>query len=1119
MSDSKVAEKYTALDVRRTLLNELKRDLHGQSQNEEWQLDEVLEDPPAQVYICGVLFPQGERPPAECDEESNSGESDEETGSDDGIPVSENPILPSSIGLTFAIDSSVEQILVDYWYAQYTKELVPIESATDKSKIAWRRIAYHDCQKLDLSKSAGRERIGPSASLDWYVRTVDDAHVITVFLVNENISPAGKEGTSDELCLFQPKLKVRVDDEKGMILAREESLLSCFDDSDLENYRLLYRGRDVFAMGHGCATDWPQPVEMRVTWVATSIVPAYEIPIVSAKDIDREEIPGLSMRFLSESSSADAIVNSLLPLLEKYKSWIGDREKEVGKLDPILQPRATTNLESCREAYQRMADGLNVLRNEEDTTPLEAFRFMNEAMLNQRLHSAWAYKRRKTVSNESYSEFVKAASEPCWRPFQIAFILMCLPEMVDPSDERRNLVDLLWFPTGGGKTEAYLGLSAFTMALRRRNRNKHRLSGDGGVTILMRYTLRLLTIQQFQRAAALICACEEIRRRAPDKWGQNQFLIGLWVGQKATPNSIKLAEEAFVEIESKGDEYRGSNPMQLVFCPSCGQELGFSNYKIDAERKRMSVICSNSECSFSNSDGLPVAVIDEEIYLRCPDIVISTVDKFAALPTQSRTSALFGRVTRFCPRHGYVTSGDTNCLKRHDEIIGKLPAVKVEEFVGFRPPELIVQDELHLISGPLGTLVGLYEFAVDRLSDQTTESIPASKVIASTATIRRASDQVNGLFSRGLRQFPPPGLKASDSFFAFENNELPGRLYVGVWTPGKSGKTSSIRIIASLLNTVQRLEELLPGSDSSELIDICDPYGTLIAYFNSLRDLGGNLRLAEDDIPQRLKLLSDGAEATRLRHAELTSRLKSDEIPKILDRMESPASDESGLDILHATNMISVGVDVERLGLMVVHGQPKGTAEYIQASSRIGRSSKAPGLVVTRYNWNRARDTDHYERFKPYHSMLYRYVEATSVTPLSPRALDKGLHAVVFALVRHLQDGMIKNKSAAKFTWNDVTDSIVDWLEVRASSTRMLSASEMVLFRKSIEAILEGWVTRTTASPTLRYNANRFDKLSDPANREVLMREIAQPLEGAYVTLTSLREVEKNSTLFYVREK
>lgn len=597
---------------------------------------------------------------------------------------------------------------------------------------------------------------------------------------------------------------------------------------------------------------------------------------------------------------------------------------------------------------------------------------------------------------------------------------------------------LLWFATGGGKTEAYLGLTAYILALRRLQGEVAGRRGDHGIAVLMRYTLRLLTLQQFQRAAALIFACETIRQDDSGKWGETPFRLGLWVGNKTTPNTLAAAANALRQRNVGGSKPSMSGtPHQITSCPWCGSEIKEQHLKVyeaPSDIGRSVTYCGDNlgRCAFSEAqapkEGLPVMVVDEEIYRRPPALLIAVVDKFAQMPWNGMTQMLFGRVTQLCDRHGFL-SPEVQDGQSHPARHG-LPAVKNRPHGFLRPPDLIIQDELHLISGPLGSMVGLYESAVDELCAWTVAGKTVRpKVVASTATIRRAPDQVQKLFVRQLEVFPPQGTSIKDSFFAIQRPigpEYPGRRYLGLCAFGRRYPVAMIRSYVAHMAGGQVLYDKYDR--------LADPYLTLTGYFNSIRELAGTRRLVEDDIRARLRDADQRGLAKRRVRAleELTSRKSGTDIPKILERLEAvfdksleaqrAAERKEGqrptsavpYDVILATSMISVGVDIDRLGLMVVAGQPKNTSEYIQATSRVGRSLEGPGLVCTVFNWARPRDLSHYERFEHYHETFYKHVEALSVTPFSARALDRGLSGVMVGLMRLWDDHLNANLKAGE---------------------------------------------------------------------------------------------------------
>lgn len=562
--------------------------------------------------------------------------------------------------------------------------------------------------------------------------------------------------------------------------------------------------------------------------------------------------------------------------------------------------------------------------------------------------------------------------------------------------------------------------------------------GDHGIAVLMRYTLRLLTLQQFQRAAALICACETIRQDDSGKWGETPFRLGLWVGNKTTPNTLAAAANALRQRNVGGSKPSMSGtPHQITSCPWCGSEIKEQHLKVyeaPCDIGRCVTYCGDNlgRCAFSEAqapkEGLPVMVVDEEIYRRPPALLIAVVDKFAQMPWNGMTQMLFGRVTQLCERHGFL-SPEVQDGQSHPARHG-LPSVRNRPHGFLRPPDLIIQDELHLISGPLGSMVGLYESAVDELCAWTVAGKTVwPKLVASTATIRRAPDQVQKLFVRQLEVFPPQGTSIKDSFFAIQRPigpEYPGRRYLGLCAFGRRYPVAMIRSYVAHMAGGQVLYDKYDR--------LADPYLTLTGYFNSIRELAGTRRLVEDDIRARLRDADQRGLAKRRVRAleELTSRKSGTDIPKILERLEAvfdksleaqrAAERKEGqrptsavpYDVILATSMISVGVDIDRLGLMVVAGQPKNTSEYIQATSRVGRSLEGPGLVCTVFSWARPRDLSHYERFEHYHETFYKHVEALSVTPFSARALDRGLSGVMVGLMRLWDDHLNANLKAGE---------------------------------------------------------------------------------------------------------
>ena len=832
------------------------------------------------------------------------------------------------------------------------------------------------------------------------------------------------------------------------------------NDEDYLSNLLLYRNIHNYAIGHGCAADWED--SENVSWISTAVFPTYEV-----KPILPTAIKGvsLSMYKLSQQDTFDDSIAELNTLCDRYALWIDQLEIRKATLDPSMINTADRHISNCRKCLARMQNGIRILKD--NAAIRTAFQYMNLAMLEQQLHynlpaQRWVETETGLVL-ENPIRVLPDAHDPNtwydpehhvygkWRPFQLAFVLMNLQSMADHECDERKIVDLIWFPTGGGKTEAYLGLSAYTIFLRRMLNHD-----DNGTAILMRYTLRLLTAQQYERASAMICACEHIRSKHEDLFGTNRISIGLWVGGDTTPNKRSDAVKAYNDLKNGKESL---NPFVMLKCPWCGAQMGPIQLKNGTirlpgyqkvpgpHRKEMFLFqCSNKafDCEFSRTrTPLPLYIVDEDIYEKCPTLLLGTVDKFAMLPFRPAAQRLFGYV---------------NGVKKSS-------------------PDLIIQDELHLISGPLGSMVGHYETLISdlcktRLSDGT---VLQPKVIASTATISRAKEQCHALYACGKEnvfQFPPSGLDAGDSFFAYEDKDKNGRRYVGILATGSSDATVGIRLITSLLYGAK---DMTVEQESDR-----DPYWTNIGYFNSVRELGLASSWIHADIDQHLdvmykrqhlekRLEREEYQCTRRyihRDEELTSRIAGDKVTASLANLGVRYSEEQrplkykgerAIDICLATNMIQVGLDVPRLGLMTVMGQPKTTSEYIQATSRVGRDiNHAPGIVFVVYRPGRPRDKSHYEQFRNYHSKLYCSVEPTSVTPFSSPVRSRALAAVAFGMMR-LENTDTYNADPPKMPDESLLTHVKETIRERVDAIDGEETSDTMAYMEQIMMNWEHW--------------------------------------------------------------
>lgn len=976
---------------RNSLVESLERDLIGVGDGQD-----LIADNPSDRFLTGMLFPLQSRIGAENDDELAAGEGEEhEFGSGDGAPPLCEAMRPASAGLSFVVDTgglieatfTAKITAVRYELAEQQED--GEESKKEKTKKSSKRRANSLWKRIDpglveLNLSCKdnadfEDRVGDEKypGLWYYLRAARTGRSLAVTLVLINRNPASETRTeNEEATWFQVSMSVEPSG-KTTFPGREPLELS--PDEDHKAAALIYRNVREFAVGHTCSASWEASSKSGLAeLIRTEWMPRQEVPAMSTagaaelQTLEKDGHKPLVADWLA-SAPRDRLCGGLRLLTDAYGVWIEKQTKRIADLDPRFRPAAETQRAAWCEARDRMLAGVSLL--ETNTEVFEAFRMSNRAMAMQ---AAWSGRSKRGL---------------VWRPFQLAFQLMVLSSLADRSGPDRSKLDLLWFPTGGGKTEAYLGLVAFVLFLRRLR------SGDkgAGVCAIMRYTLRVLTTQQFQRAAALICACEVVRKGSDENLGSKPFSIGLWIGSGAIPNKVAEARS-----DSEG------RARQMRICPCCGGRIGLGP---DVGRYEIRC-CGEAPCELREAAPiLPVWTVDEDIYRELPSLLIGTIDKFAQITRNSDTSGFFG-------------------------VVGRC-----------EPPDLIIQDELHLISGPLGSMAGLYESAIDLVCSERGHT---PKIIGSTATIKRASVQVRQLFDRGVFQFPPSGLDADDSCFAVADRTVPGRLYLGITTAGRSAKFTLQAVCGCLLQAA--------GNDNVPE-SLRDDYWTLVAYFNSLRELGGAHVMMLDDVPKSCaNYAARVAQPPRQieEPAELTSRLSQAEIPEVLERLGCSFKDGAP-DVLLSTNMISVGVDVPRLAMMVVNGQPKSTAEYIQATSRVGRAA-VPGVIVTVFNAGKPRDRSRYETFSTWHQCLYRDVEPSSVTPFAPRAVDKAARAVVAAIAKHLVPGM-SDSPVLDPAKREKLASLLDFVFRRVDD---LDPEETGHVQNFIETMLDAWERKVT---------------------------------------------------------
>lgn len=1219
---------HSSASARAGLVEVLRRELIGPAEGDI----EVLTTPPDDRYLLGRIAPtrltgaaddleaaaSTGAPVTGVEEEMTNATAEEDPGEDtDDEPVRRGLMIPASMGLRFQVPADpaeLESIAIHVSWGTYESTgrddaEAPVSSSDPASSrdshiTRYRRIPHYHNFSLRLADLTPGRTLDRKLENDVFLR-VDSyrdtspaggpggRYLIELALCNDQETP---RRIPVHAWMFQTQIHVDADN-RDVFLPVHDPLLppapGVQPASDPEDARLelQYRDRLEFAVGRTCSVDWsvrkPSPgksAPRRAFQVRTTWMPTVETPQTAATPVQGAELNMRTLATAAESQNTAQLRAALEPIVEAYTAWLGEQETAVAALPEHLRDTGAEALAEARQVLGQLAEGIDHLLT--DPEARRCFAFMNRVMADQRVHSQIAAARAvdSGLSVEEAEDRVLAGGYPHhWRVFQLAFIFMQLPALTDPALPRRSgdlaAAQLLFFPTGGGKTEAYLGLAAYAFAIRRRQGLLETpdgpIDGRSGVTVLMRYTLRLLTSQQFQRATTLVCAAELARRDDPATWGEEPFRIGLWVGTAVSPKRVSEAAKELERLNDRGGSGAGYrfSALQLGHCPWCGRPLTPGDVTIGSvagSADRVILRCSDElgECPFSEGDGnvpdgLPVLTTDEEIYRLAPAFVIATVDKLARLAREGHAATLFGHVARRCERHGYVphpghdSSHDfTGCTLgengRH-QAKGELPAATIRPATRLRPPDLIIQDELHLITGALGTTVGLFETAVETMCAwRAPDGRPARPLlVASSATVRNVADQVRSLYGRDVTIFPPQVLDASDTFFSrtVEDDAHPGRLYVGLSTTGVRLTAAEIQTTQTVMAGAQLLFDRLGSA--------ADPYMTLVGYFSATRELAGMARYVQDDIQTGLAKPGRDSRLPRRRGTafgalnlgELTSRIASTDITATLDRMAltfDPGADSTTAkaaaaaavqagkkverreaavnpyDVVLATSMLQVGVDVSRLGLMLVVGQPKNTAEYIQATSRVGRDVSRPGLVITLGNWARPRDLAHYEQFRHFHETFYARVEPLTVTPFSVTAIDRGLDSALVAAARVTQagcsDGLNPEHNAGRITEQaEALDRLVDKLSTRISAAA--GEEESKYARNRLASRVGEWKKRQR-EVAKKHGELVYERGADTVKYFPLLRSAesagsrgSRPDDAPFVVAGSMREVQPEINL------
>lgn len=1130
---------------------------------------EIISDYPLKRYYTGILFPERSLcSQGEADTESFDSDSEDEAEYTDTENINEtsgatkefkdtqkdskeeitlsNHFFPSNMGISFCVDGGVDSIQVDFSFAIYgqpkqtevsikitrtiyqvlihDKYNFPFEDIINYVEIdehygllslkrelkgkkkgrtedyasfdgwiknidpdfketirpaynqfnklitrTWQRTPVEITRAVTLLNNINTPKALPdfkSAGYTLKMYEVGDRKYVKIQLVNlfpavpSNQFSSSKESIN-ESCLFQAKISINTDKLRSY---KPFDATKSYTDKEYQKLEFLYRDMEHFSIGHNCATEW-LPLS-KPTKVATTFVPIYDL---KATKTDVSELKNIPLYDLSVWGGAqDKVISQLHDFVNEYRGWIHSQKKQQDAKSDI----GSQIINQLDVILDRLDEGVELLSSNDKL--FKAFQYANTAMLLQFSLDDNFYQNMQDIDFKKLERpnFSNKQKEASYRPFQLAFLLISLESVINPASEYRvNNVDLIWFPTGGGKTEAYLSVAALTIAWRRMSSSDY-----SGVSVIMRYTLRLLTAQQFERASKLITVLEFLRQQFVEDLKHETISIGLWIGGSSTPNNLKDALDVVKNIDKRGES---ANQFQLDKCSWCGSKLIQENspgiythaFHVRENKKDLKIKCLNKECLFHNKKGLPIQVVDDVLYNIPPSLLFATVDKFAMLSWSEEGHNFF------------------NSLNKK----------------GTLPPDLIIQDELHLLTGPLGSIVALFESVIE---DLCTKDGVGPKIIASTATTRNTEEQVKQLYgNRSVSTFPPPGLSHEDSFFA-KQSEHSNRRYLGFMPTGKTGVDSQIHLLTTLF--IARLKVFI--EDSNEV----NPYWTLVSYYNSLKDVGRMSNKVGDELQalvkqsqKRLKLFEYGFNhyGLKSRSKELTSRVDSAKIKQTLDQLEQDFALEKSdkgnnyvnndiVDFILATNMLSVGIDIDRLNIMQINGVPRNTAEYIQASSRVGRKDK--GLVVTLFDSNRARDKSYFENFLPFHQSLYKQIEPLSITPFTENTIDKMISSLLVSYVRHKQ-GLNKNKDIKHFT----TESI-EGLKALLKKRFPINENIEFCFRK-IDELATDWDDKIKQdNPYDKYKGKEGALLSKPD-------QSVSSDDSKWVVMQSMRDIDSSS--------
>lgn len=779
---------------------------------------------------------------------------------------------------------------------------------------------------------------------------------------------------------------------------------------------------DVWGQGNACVVTRNDSGEL-----VAETLPVFAQPVIEPRT---DHVAPAKWGDIADDprTTLDAIEAAMRDYLQEWDSFIQGSEPDIAAESSIDRAR-------FQQEIERFRLGRRAMRGDERLE--RAFRLANQAFSRANAHKDY----------------------DSWHLFQIVYLVSHLPDLAarehrgDSAFKRElDFADVLWVPTGGGKTEAYLGLLAVAL-LYDRLRGKTK-----GVTAWLKFPLRMLSVQQLSRVLRILIEIEKIRLEELDGVG-SPFELGYLVGGTNTPNRLDPKKEWWPGIEdaAKVDAGTFDKRRLLAECPYCDkEEIGL---RVDAERRRLQHVCG--ACGVV----LPLHMSDEEIYRFMPSVLVGTVDKLTGL-------SWFGEFVQFshgarwsCPDHGYFTFARTKRCLAGDRCARK-PVDYTREEAWYDPvPALIIQDEMHLLKEELGAFDAHYEGALAEIQTSAGVGLP-SKVLAASATIEQYEDQMRQVYGRAPRSFPTPGFERARSFYSQETDDT-RRLYLGVMPHYRRKADVAGMIQQRLLADVSSLQDEAAYTDDgppSALVEMLFNYELSLAYVNS--KIHGD-QIA-DDLRELDQLFADRGQ-DHLSMRVLTGDVRIADLAEPISRIEkdtlgTPRSDR--IRALVGTSVVSHGVDLERLNLLVMAGLPPTVADYIQASSRSGRTHV--GLVVTVFDAFQKRETSTFVNFLSFHQFLDRMVAPVPVNKYAYFGADRTLPGIVMALLWDLardpslegpQEGIRQTRSLQAW-WNGYANRLKPLLTERLErsyGSLVGGVNDRVLEEELITRVLQRW--------------------------------------------------------------